>query len=219
MLFGTEALGLDDYKYIMEQKASNHPLPLLIDRVEDILFSTHNFRESLFAVLDKIRNLISDEDKVFLEMVGQQPQFYLRGQTEESDMYAFGMPEGWNYTYFSQLLGITGVTLEETLNGLVTAHPEIETQPGLLAAVNSMWLDYGKMRGCLSDMYRALNLATDYDRQLREDGSEEAANTGRDIVRRMMNTLTGYMKAPRKSGRRIDAISAGISPPVSSVYG
>ena len=132
-------------------------------------------------------------------MIGRQPQRYLRGSTEETDIYAFSMPKGWNYAYFSQLLAITRVTLKERLTGLISAHPEIEAQTGLFCPPSMRYGDYGNMRGCLSDMYRVLSLATDYDFQLREEGSDkstEAADTGRELIREMMNTLTGYMEKP-----------------------
>lgn len=194
MLYGNEALSLDQYNEVMEHSSGNrrHPFPDTMNAIDALILSTAAFNQSLSALAESIKDIIADDEMELIIAVGAAPHDYARGRAGAYDVHIDRVPSEWSFPYLHRLMVKTADMMSDVLPSLLQANPQMMTVE-YAAALNAAWHSYAQMSTTFTAMYRHMSIMSDYDNRLRQENATDVADYPRAVIRAMLNGLTGHI--------------------------
>ena len=196
MLCSKELLRTEEYKIIMQRHNGDpNPISELLTASDALLCAASDFYKSVAAMVSETEITMNEDDRQSLLEIGEQPLYYLRGCSPQTDIYGNATPIWWEDKYLDEMLTNTAEGLAKTFNASIEFNPETIT-PKYTDHANKIWRAYAELLLRLVQLYNHLNRISRANVVLAQHKREDEIKYMRSIVSRLLTTRTGHTGRP-----------------------
>ena len=196
MLCSKELLRTEEYKIIMQHDIGDpNPISELLNASDALLRAAYAFYKAVAAMGSETEITMSEDARQCLLEIGEQPLYYLRGCSPQTDIYGDTAPIWWDDKYIDGMLTNTAEELSKIFNASREFNPETIT-PEYIGHANKVWRAYAELLLRLVQLYNHLNRISRANIVLAQHKREDEIKYMRSIVSGLLSRRTGHTGRP-----------------------